>query len=112
MPAENKPCPFCGCTLIEEVLIGMNGCDEHVMECTECGCHIHGENLMHARSKWNRRGDIKDEKFTTDNQQSKAGSEDSTQICPHFDRWTIFDSNGVAMYKIPACISQGKLLPC
>jgi hypothetical protein len=48
----------------------------------------------------------------TDNQQSKAGSEDSTQICPHFDRWTILDSNGVAMYKIPACISQGKLLPC
>lgn len=38
--------------------------------------------------------------------------EDSTQICPHFDRWTIFGSKGEVMYRIPACINQGKLLPC
>jgi hypothetical protein len=38
--------------------------------------------------------------------------EDSTQICPHFDWWTIFGSKGEVMYRIPACINQGKLLPC
>jgi len=32
-------------------------------------------------------------------------------ICPCFDTWTVIDHNGVIMYKIPACINQGKHAP-
>ena len=31
------------------------------------------------------------------------------QICPHFDEWTFFDSNGNLKMKVPACANKGKL---
>lgn len=54
MPAENKDCPFCGSSLVNEIDLMLMS-DLHKLECSVCGASVHGDTLLHARAAWNRR---------------------------------------------------------
>ena len=70
MPAENKvkPCPFCGCSMVELVRPGTSR-QSCIVACADCGCRLES-NEIGALEAWNRRADTMEQKFTAHNKQS------------------------------------------
>lgn len=75
MPGENKvkPCPFCGCIMVELVRPGTprQSC---IVACADCGCRLES-NEIGALEAWNRRvGTMEDSQTPINNAREEIAA--------------------------------------